>query len=650
MSLGDVAAGLPWPVFPCNGDKEPIVATGFKAATHERAQVLALFDQPGAVMIGVPMGEATGMIAIDVDVKNGARGREWLTENEHALPSTRTHKTQSGGLHLIFLMPAGVTIRNSAGRVAPGVDVRGEGGYIIMPPSPGYVVADPTEPAEMPIWLVKACLPKPVAPSPLLPSSASIFGKHERYTQSAINNEIGAVMRAREGTRNDRFNIAAFSIGTLVGAGQLSRAEAEAALQPAGIAAGLTAREVAGTMKSGLDAGIAKPREMPERKYTNGHANGHDHAEQAARDERDEPGQGGTDLPLVWYSDIDVCLDTKDFVQGVLVEQGSAVVYGESNAGKTFWTTDLSLHVAAGATWNGRRVEQGGVVYCVLEGGNGFNNRVAAWRDKTGHKGIPFAAVPASINLLNPEADTQKLIETIRHVAGQIGMPVKLVVIDTLSRAMAGGNENAPDDMGALVSNMDRIRHETGACVLFVHHSGKDAAKGARGHSLLRAAIDTEVEVFAAEESDEKSATIVKQRELKKGDVFGFKLDVVELGENRHGEVVSTCIVVGREAGQNGTKRDKRPQKLSPGGALGHRAMTIAMSKSGAFLPPLPEYPGNTIAVAQSEWRQEFYQLKGGSADANKHAFSRAETELLARNVITGRNGLVWFIQQREKV
>jgi hypothetical protein len=256
-------------------------------------------------------------------------------------------------------------------------------------------------------------------------------------------------------------------------------------------------------------------------------------------------------LPLFWFHEIKPMLDVKDFVQGVLIEGSGAVVYGESNAGKTFWTTDLALHVAAGKEWNGRRIQQGGVVYCVLEGGAGFCNRVSAWRDahEVLDANFPFAVIPAALNLLDPEADTPRLITAIKQAAMVCSVPVKLVVIDTLSRAMAGGNENAPDDMGALVRNMDKIRQECRVCVLFVHHSGKDAARGARGHSLLRAAIDTEIEVRADDATGQKSALVAKQRELKKGDVFGFTLDVVKLGENRYGEDVTTCIVANGKGG-----------------------------------------------------------------------------------------------------
>ena len=266
-----------------------------------------------------------------------------------------------------------------------------------------------------------------------------------------------------------------------------------------------------------------------------------------------------TDLPLIWFDEITPVLEARDFVQGVLAEQSAVVVYGESNAGKTFWTTDLALHVAAGKEWNGRRVDGGGVIYCALEGGIGFRNRVAAWRTahvKPGDQ-IHFAAVAAGINLLDPEADTQRLIRTIKAAAERMAQPVKLVVIDTLSRALAGGNENAPEDMGALVRNMDAIREATGAALLFVHHSGKDAAKGARGHSLLRAAIDTEIEVKADETTGSKTATAVKQREMKKGDVFGFRLETKLLGRNQHGEDVTTCIVEPEEVRRPTTSGQK---------------------------------------------------------------------------------------------
>lgn len=267
MSLGDVAAAQPWPVFACGDDKRPVVATGFKAASLDRLVILEQFDRPGATMIGVPTGERSGLIIIDIDIKEGRDGREWLDRNDDVLPQTRTNKTRSGGLHLVFRKPEGVEIRNSASRIAPGVDVRGEGGYVIIPPSPGYVVADASDPAEMPLWLIHACM-KQEAPAPPDRSQE----RHERYTQAAIDAEVLAVARAGEGIRNDTLNKAAVRLGTLVGAGQMSRAAAESELQRAGQACGLDLREILATIKSGLDFGVRNPREMPKSNGTHHHA------------------------------------------------------------------------------------------------------------------------------------------------------------------------------------------------------------------------------------------------------------------------------------------------------------------------------------------------------------------------------------------
>lgn len=376
-------------------------------------------------------------------------------------------------------------------------------------------------------------------------------------------------------------------------------------------------------------------------------SSGPNEAERSAR----SPEQAANDVPeqdlfpLTWFEDIHPVADAKDFVQGVLIEQSAAVVYGESNAGKTFWTTDLALHVAAGKEWCGRRIEGGPVIYCALEGGVGFQNRVSAWRAKHGMEDavIPFAALQVSLNLLKPEADTPRLIATLRRVAEQRGQP-KLIVIDTLSRAMAGGNENAPDDMGALVRNMDAIKQAIGCCVLFIHHSGKDAAKGARGHSLLRAAIDTEIEVKAEEGNNLKTATVVKQRELKKGDVFGFTLDIIQVGQNRHGEDVTTCVIEPTSTDTPDMSGPRnRVRSLSGDTRIAFEVLQSLMAERGAS--DFRGAPEGVLSVPADWWRERFYDRgkAGASADAKQKAFTRAVTNLTEKHAIGAGNGRVWI-------
>lgn len=128
------AGGLP--VFPCNGDKIPVVAGAFKSATRDPERISEMFSRPSAALIAIPTGRATGRIVIDIDPQHG--GDVWFNEHKDAIPPTLTHGTPRGGQHLVFRDPPDVEIRNSQGRIAPGVDVRGTGGYAVVPPSEGY--------------------------------------------------------------------------------------------------------------------------------------------------------------------------------------------------------------------------------------------------------------------------------------------------------------------------------------------------------------------------------------------------------------------------------------------------------------------------------------------------------------------------------
>lgn len=377
-------------------------------------------------------------------------------------------------------------------------------------------------------------------------------------------------------------------------------------------------------------------------------------ADAPRQDSRDKPGQAAdvppsqpspkTPLPLEWFEEIKAQADALDFVQGVLTEQGASVVYGESNCGKTFFATDLALCVAASRFWMGKRVEGGPVAYCVLEGGMGFRNRVHAWRAEHGMEDaqIPFVAIPASINLLNPEADTPRLIETLKRAEERAGGKFRLIVVDTLSRAMSGGNENAPEDMGALVKNMDTIREHTGAHVLFIHHSGKDAAKGARGHSLLRAAVDTEIEVTADEEAGTRQARVVKQRELPKGLTFPFALKVVEVGTNRHDEPVTSCIV---QQAENSGDAPSSGKRLSGDVRQAFEVLCDAVASDGAT--GYAGVPGDVLSIPEDWWRDRFYQRAkpGAGQEAKKKAFRRAADALLAMRMVAMNRGRVWVIK-----
>jgi len=681
--MGSVAAGLGVPVFPCGENKRPLTTNGFKAATDDKRAILEMFDREAAVMIGMPTGWVSGLVAIDVDIRDDRTGMDWLNAHSEMLPPTRTHKTRSGGLHLIFKMPSDIDVRSSASRLAPGIDVRGNGGYIVLPPSPGYQVADMTPPAEMPPWLVKACCkPAPEIKPIVAVRTAPRPDGGSAYGLAALQRECDAIRSAGYGQQEHTINASSLKIGALVGGGEIDESIALSDLLSAGRnVSSQPGREAWGDgeidnkIRRAFVDGKATPRTAPIRPtasfeppphmadFDPGYYSSLEHdadedlepadptaeLEQEAKAEeakKDTPKPG---LSLVWFDEIEPVLDARDFVQGVLLEEGAAVIYGESNAGKTFWATDLALHVAAGEPWCDRRVEQGGVVYCVLEGGIGFRNRVSAWKSQRDLAGevIPFAAITSSLNLLDPDADTPRLIDAVKLAAETIKSPVKLIVIDTLSRAMAGGNENAPDDMGALVRNMDRIRAETGACVMFIHHSGKDQAKGARGHSSLRAAIDTEIEVVA-DEGGAKTATVVKQREMKKGDAFEFTLRVVELGTNRHGEAVTTCLVDYGATGQAAGAASEHRARLKGHNKRALEVLDGLITASGRTGDP--GVPSGCLSVPEKWWRDRFYEsaMPGAETATKTRTFSRVGSYLVETHRVGMGGGRVWSVSYGE--
>ncbi len=347
-------------------------------------------------------------------------------------------------------------------------------------------------------------------------------------------------------------------------------------------------------------------------------------------------------IPVLYFNDIAPQIDAADFVEGLLIRESMAVVYGQSNSGKTFWMLDLVLHVVAGMAWNGREVERCGVLWLAMEGSHGISNRVSAWRE---HHGIdvadlPFAVVPVALDLLTPDGDTERLIETAADVAARLSVPVGLIVVDTLSRAMAGGNENAPDDMGALVTNGTRLQQELHAAVTWIHHSGKDDAKGARGHSLLRAATDTEIEITA--EGNSHVARVTKQRELDGNAEFPFSLKVVDLGVNKRGKPVTSCVVEGLDDGHTAGAVPSPRLKGHVRRALDVLVDLLAESGKSGYAG----VPQACPSVPEDWWRDRFadHTPSDGKPDTKRKAFVRSVQELQDRRIVGLNQGRAWLI------
>jgi hypothetical protein len=257
-----------------------------------------------------------------------------------------------------------------------------------------------------------------------------------------------------------------------------------------------------------------------------------------------EPGKAKAETSLAYFDGDDAKPELANdyLVKGVLGRGSLAVVYGDSAAGKTFLVLRMVYCTAAGAAFFGRRTRPGAIVYIAAEAGGTIKNRVVAVRDTFPLQSLPVRVITSKINLYAGTVDLKRIIGFVKATEADFGVPVVAIVIDTLARAIPGANENASDDMGLAIGRMDSLREATGAAVVLVHHSGKDASKGARGWSGLRAAVDHEIEV--TRHGDIRYADLgSKQRDAKDSNLVSFELEVVQLGEDDDGEQVTTCVV-----------------------------------------------------------------------------------------------------------
>ena len=277
-------------VFPCDpASKAPIPGlcmNGVYSATRWAPIIQQWWAFRPDAMIGAQMGPKSKLWALDLDLDPG-KGLDGAAAfaalcaaqggagggADGAAPETLSQSTPRGGRHLFFRWEAGRPVRNSAGKLAPGVDVRGDGGYVILAPSlcadgGGYRWAGPAQAAPAPAWLYDALSPPPAASSAPLSAQARACrpaaASGNRYAEAALTREAEAVRRAAKGRRNSTLNIAAFNLGQLVGGGLLEAGRVTGELTTAAQFCGLLgedgAKAVAATIQCGLNAGRQQPR------------------------------------------------------------------------------------------------------------------------------------------------------------------------------------------------------------------------------------------------------------------------------------------------------------------------------------------------------------------------------------------------------
>jgi putative DNA primase/helicase len=264
-----------WPIFPCRerqpGRKRPYTLHGFHDASRDPDTVTKWWgDCWPEALIGLPTGQVSGVVVLDVDTKNdAANGFDTLEDlGRSTLPETPMAHTPSGGEH-VYYEAGDRELKNSAGLIGPGLDVRATGGYVIIPsPGSGYMWDpqwnfDTVLPVSAPAWLWPPKVSRPAPGRPMAPVAG--IGP---YGEACINSACDAIWRAPPGQQERTLNAECFSIGTLAGAGVVPEAIALRALLRAATAMRdydpafpWRPEEIDYKIKRAFGAGMRRPRE-----------------------------------------------------------------------------------------------------------------------------------------------------------------------------------------------------------------------------------------------------------------------------------------------------------------------------------------------------------------------------------------------------
>ena len=227
-------------------------------------------------------------------------------------------------------------------------------------------------------------------------------------------------------------------------------------------------------------------------------------------------------------------------IKGVLPAADIVTIFGASGSGKSFIVLEMAACIALGTPWRGRKVTKGRVVIIAAEGSGSYGKRIKALAQHLGvsAKDLDIGVIVVPPNLME-EGDVTELAASIKAVGD-----VSLIVIDTFAQVTPGANENGAEDMGLALSNVRVLRTTTDATVGLVHHAGKDAHRGSRGWSGIRAAVDAELEVTRDEDSGARQIRTSKQKDGEDGLKWAFKLETILLGFDEDGDEITSCVAV----------------------------------------------------------------------------------------------------------
>ncbi|MDR9762479.1 bifunctional DNA primase/polymerase [Rhizobium redzepovicii] len=543
-----------WPVFPCRhmpedvadphtgeietrGAKTPLIPNGLNGATLNTPLVGRLWTRFPHAMVGIPTGEKIGAWVLDIDVPPGhTDGRIWLAEMEakHGLlPPTRTATTASGGRHYYWKYVSEVKNRASIG---PGADLRGEGGYVIAPGSVmadgrGYTWDNDFEIAEAPAWLVELVTPRPAAPVAVQAYEHRPSQANDRYVEASVEDELRILASHPVGGRGAKVNATAYRLGRFVGAGLLSRPDAEAGLFAAAQANGVVQkdgeREIWAKIRRGVDAGILNPKQIPEPEYVDDtpprdhslmvqRAREKDGAKLQAANDNEPPPSTNTDLPVVNPADWQgkEVPPREWFIADWIPHRQVTILSGDGGVGKSLLALQFGAASALSVDTAGLSPRPGRVLYLGAEDEEDeFHRRLAdivrghgrQLSDLSDFRLVPMAdldallAVPDSKGVLQPTKVWTKFCDLAR------GFQPGFIVLDTVAD-LFGGDEIKRGQARQFIGMLRKLAIELDCSIMLLAHPSQEGIRSGTGSSGSTGWKNSSRSMLYFSRSDDKEA------------------------------------------------------------------------------------------------------------------------------------------------
>ena len=339
-------------------------------------------------------------------------------------------------------------------------------------------------------------------------------------------------------------------------------------------------------------------------------------------------------------------------VQGVIPQKSFVALYAPPASFKSFIALDIAECIATGRAFLGNQIaKQGAVLYIAGEGHGGIGSRIKALKIHHGTpEGTPVYFLRRQVNLRSSQTDLKDLVQAIDDLKAIHEINFELIIIDTLARAFGGGNENASEDMGAFITAAGAIQGRYECGLLVVHHAGKDATKGLRGHSSLLGAVDTELEIIRIEGAQPPKGIlhISKQKDGEDGQHIGFRMVEVTIGSSGivDFEGASSLAVEADDQAINDRKESMKPPDKKGKGTNQKTALTSLHEAIAKFGEMQTINGMRNKCIKLEQWRSEFKARLGSDVmpDTLKKAWGRVKLDLVEMQKVVIYGDMCWAV------